>query len=135
MEGVLSKMEKTFVGETNQDLENTLPFVLGTKFDRFVFLSGMVSKNLETGEHIAGTIEEETAQVFENIRLLLESAGSSMDHILTTTVFLADIADFERMNKVYKSYFPTSNSLAARSTVEAKLVGQFKVEIEVIAFI
>lgn len=128
-------MEKTFVGETNQDLENTLPFVLGTKFDRFVFLSGMVSKNLETGEHIAGTIEEETAQVFENIRLLLESAGSSMDHILKTTVFLADIADFERMNKVYKSYFPTSNSLAARSTVEAKLVGQFKVEIEVIAFI
>ena len=128
-------MEKTFVGETNQDLENTLPFVLGTKFDHFVFLSGMVSKNLETGEHIAGTIEEETAQVFENIRLLLESAGSSMDHILKTTVFLADIADFERMNKVYKSYFPTSNSLAARSTVEAKLVGQFKVEIEVIAFI
>ena len=128
-------MEKTFVGETNQDLENTLPFVLGTKFDRFVFLSGMVSKNLETGEHIAGTIEEDTAQVFENIRLLLESAGSSMDHILKTTVFLADIADFERMNKVYKSYFPTSNSLAARSTVEAKLVGQFKVEIEVIAFI
>ena len=95
----------------------------------------MVSKNLETGEHIAGTIEEETAQVFENIRLLLESAGSSMDHILKATVFLADIADFERMNKVYKSYFPTSNSLAARSTVEAKLVGQFKVEIEVIAFI
>lgn len=128
-------MEKTFVGETNQDLENTLPFVLGTKFDRFVFLSGMVSKNLETGEHIAGTIEEETAQVFENIRLLLESAGSSMDHILKATVFLADIADFERMNKVYKSYFPTSNSLAARSTVEAKLIGQFKVEIEVIAFI
>ena len=128
-------MEKTFIGETNQDLENTLPFVLGTKFDRFVFLSGMVSKNLETGEHIAGTIEEETAQVFENIRLLLESAGSSMDHILKATVFLADIADFERMNKVYKSYFPTSNSLAARSTVEAKLVGQFKVEIEVIAFI
>ena len=127
-------MNKELIGY-DPNIPNPLPFVLGTKYGDLVFLSGMVSKDLVTGEHIAGTIEEETAQVFENIKVLLEQAGSSMEKILKTTVFITDIHDFNRMNQVYKTYFPTPASLASRSTVEAKLVGQFKVEIEVVAYV
>ncbi|MCI8649017.1 MAG: hypothetical protein HFG20_02765 [Anaerotruncus sp.] len=130
-------MEKTTIGGSlNQaSAENMLPFALGTQLDRLIFLSGMVSKDLKTGRYIGGTIEEETAQVLENIKVLLEGAGSSMDKILRATVFLADIGDFERMNRVYKRYFPTQTALAARSTVQAKLVGAFQIEIEVTAFV
>lgn len=124
-------MEKQFIGEQPVS-ENALPFALGVRFGSLIFLSGMVSKNLQDGRHIKGTIEEETAQVFENIKALLVQAGSSLDKILKTTVYLADMEDFERMNKVYRTYF---KSPAARSTVQAGLVGEFKIEIEVTAYI
>jgi 2-iminobutanoate/2-iminopropanoate deaminase len=124
-------MDKEFVSSRG---DASLPFVNAVKYGQIIFLSGMVSKNLETGASMYGTIEEETSNVFENIKKLLEGAGSSMDKILKATVFLKDISQFDRMNKIYKSYFSTEKSLATRSTVEVNLVGEYKIEIEVIAY-
>jgi len=125
-------MEKEFVSSRG---DASLPFVNAIKYGQIIFLSGMVSKNLETGEHLYGTIEEETSNVFKNIEKLLNEAGSSNEKILKSTVYMTDISEFDRMNKIYKSYFSTEKSLATRSTVEAKLVGKFKIEIEIVAYI
>lgn len=125
-------MEKECVSSYS---DTSLPFVNAVKYGHLIFLSGMVSKNLETGTSIYGTIEEETTTVFENIKKLLEGAGSSMEKILKTTVYITDISQFDRMNKIYKLYFPSEKSLATRSTVEVGLVGEYKIEIEVIAYI
>ena len=122
---------KEFV--TLENSQSVLPFALGTKHNGVVYLSGMVSKNMLTDEPIPGSIEEETRQTLENIKLLLERAGSSFDKILKATVFLVDMNDFAAMNKVYKEFFDSPEKLASRSTVGTPLVGAFKVEIEVIA--
>lgn len=124
-------MKKEIIKFNNEVVK--LPFVLGTQYGGLIFLSGMVSKDLNTDTPILGTIEEETAQVLHNIKFLLEKAGSSAEKILKTTVYLADMEYFEGMNRVYRDFFSNPSSLAARSTVGTKLVREFKIEIDVIA--
>ena len=93
--------------------------------------SGQIPLNPETGV-MAVSIEEQTAQSLENVKAILEAAGTSMDKVIKTTVFLSDMNDFVRMNEVYATYF-TENQ-PARSAVEvAKLPKDAKIEIEVIA--
>ncbi|HBZ6546391.1 TPA: RidA family protein [Clostridium perfringens] len=107
------------------------PYSQGIKIGDFVYTSGQIPLNPETGV-MAGSIEEQTAQSLENIKAILEAAGTSMDKVIKTTVFLSDMNDFVRMNEVYATYF-TENK-PARSAVEvAKLPKDAKIEIEVIA--
>jgi 2-iminobutanoate/2-iminopropanoate deaminase len=98
----------------------------------FVFVSGQVPLDPATGQIVAGGIAEQTARVFENIKNVLEAAGSSLEQAVKTTVYLKDMGDFAAMNEVYARYF-TANP-PARATVEAaRLPRDVRIEIDCIA--
>ena len=97
----------------------------------FVFVSGQVPTGAD-GKVVAGGIEEQTRQVLENIKAALALAGAGMDDVVKCTVILTDVGEFAAFNKVYASYFPQNPP--ARTTLEAKLVIDIKVEIEAIAY-
>ncbi len=108
------------------------PYSVGVKTDSFIFTAGQAGIIPETGNIIDGGIENETRQTLINIQHILEEAGSSMDLIVKTTVFLRDMADFTRMNTVYSEFFKADPP--ARSTVQvAALPKGAAVEIEAIA--
>jgi 2-iminobutanoate/2-iminopropanoate deaminase len=98
----------------------------------FVFVSGQVGVRPGDGELAGGTIEEQTEQVFANLAAILAGAGTGLDRLVKTTVFLQNLDDFEGMNSVYATH--VGDRPPARSTVEvAKLPSGVLVEIEAIA--
>jgi len=100
----------------------------------FVFAAGQVGTDPKTGILVEGGIVEQTEQVIKNLSAVLKAAGTSLDAAVKTTVFLADINDFAKMNEVYAKHFKTP--FPARSTVQvARLPRDAKVEIEVIALL
>lgn len=108
------------------------PYSLGIKTETFVFTAGAAGILPETGNVIEGGIENETRQTLANLKNVLEAAGSSMDMVVKTTVFLRDMADFTRMNAVYAEFF--TGEPPARTTVQAAaLPKNAAVEIEAIA--
>lgn len=97
----------------------------------FVFTSGQIAINPATGNVEAETIEDQTKQVCENLKAVLEAAGSSLEKVVKTTCFLDDMADFAAFNAVYGEYF---TGKPARSCVAAKALPKgVKCEVEVIA--
>lgn len=99
-----------------------------------IFLSGQGAVNPQTNQVMPGTIEEETALAMENIRIILEEAGTSINNLLQVRVYLADIREYGRFNKVYQRYF--KKDLPARSCIQAsKLPFDIRVEIDAIGFI
>lgn len=110
------------------------PYSAGVKAKRFIYTAGQIGLFPQTGAMTAGGIEAETRQVLTNVRGILEAAGSSMDQVIKTTVFLTTMDDFARMNAVYAEFFPTEPP--ARTTVAvAGLPKGALVEIEVVALI
>lgn len=108
------------------------PYSLGIKTETFVFTAGAAGIIPETGNVIEGGIENETRQTLANLKNVLEAAGSSMDMVVKTTVFLRDMADFTRMNAVYAEFF--TGEPPARTTIQAAaLPKNAAVEIEAIA--
>jgi 2-iminobutanoate/2-iminopropanoate deaminase len=98
----------------------------------FVFTSGQIPTDPSTGQFVEGGIREQTEQVLRNLSKVLEAAGTSLERVVKTTVFLADMNDFAAMNEVYGRFF-TENP-PARSTVEAaRLPRDAQVEIDVVA--
>jgi len=98
----------------------------------FVFVSGQLALRPGDKELSGGTIEEQTEQVFSNLAAILEAAGTGLDRLVKTTVFLQDLADFQGMNSVYATH--VGDTPPARSTVEvAALPSGALVEIEAIA--
>ena len=98
----------------------------------FVFVSGQVPLDPATGQIVEGGIAEQTARVFENIKNVLEAAGSSLEQAVKTTVYLKDMGDFTPMNEVYARYFHANPP--ARATVEAaRLPRDVRIEIDCIA--
>ena len=126
-------MEKKKIIKVRSAVAETVPLSPGVSFGRLLFVSGQVSKDLNTGSPRLGAIEEETEQVLQNVEAILKEAGSSFECVLKTTVFLRDIKDFPRMNEVYKKHFPVGSP--ARSTVGVSLAGDYKVEIEAVAYV
>ncbi len=111
------------------------PYSQGNIFGNLLFTSGQVPLDPSTGEIIGTTVEEQTEQVFKNIKAILEEAGSSLDKVLKTTVFIKDMNDFGKMNEVYAKFF-TEGSFPSRSAVEvARLPKDVLVEIETIAYL
>jgi 2-iminobutanoate/2-iminopropanoate deaminase len=97
----------------------------------FVFVSGQIPIN-QQGDMVAGDIVVQTVQVLENLKVILEAADLSLKDVVKTTVFLADMADFPGMNRVYGEFFPTDPP--ARSTVQvAAMARNAAVEIEAVA--
>jgi len=98
-----------------------------------VFTSGQIGIDPRTGQMAQG-LEEQTKQVFRNLVTVLEAAGSSTEHILKATVFLADMADYNAMNELYRTQF--KGDPPARTTVQvARLPRDARIEIEVVAII
>jgi 2-iminobutanoate/2-iminopropanoate deaminase len=105
-----------------------------TKGARTVYCSGQIPLDPGTGELVAGGIEQQTARVLENLDAVLEAAGAAFRHVVKTTVFLVDLADFAKMNEVYGRAF--AHHAPARSTVQvAALPRGARVEIEAIAVV
>ena len=108
------------------------PYSQGIKANGFVFASGQIGLDPATGEFVKGGIAEQSRQVLLNVKNVLEAAGSGLDKVVKTTVFLKDINDFAAMNAVYSEFFKTV--CPARSAVQvAALPKGALVEIEVIA--
>jgi len=98
----------------------------------FVFAAGQIPLDPRTGQLVPGDIRVQTRRVLENLKAVLEAAGSSMDRVVKTTVFLRDLNDFGAANEIYGEYF--RESPPARSTVQvAKLPRDAAVEIEAVA--
>jgi len=108
------------------------PYSQAIRAGGFVFVSGQLALRPGDKELQGGTIEEQTEQVFANLRAILEEAGTSLERLVKTTVFLQDLGDFQGMNSVYAQH--VGETPPARSTVEvAKLPSNALVEIEAIA--
>jgi 2-iminobutanoate/2-iminopropanoate deaminase len=108
------------------------PYSQAIRANGFVFLSGQVAFDPATGYLVEGGVTQQTARVMENLRAVLESAGSSLDKVVKTTVYLKSMEDFGKMNEIYGRFFPAEPP--ARSTVEvARLPRDVRVEIDVIA--
>jgi 2-iminobutanoate/2-iminopropanoate deaminase len=101
----------------------------------FIFVAGQGPINPGTGKLELGDAREETKRVFENLRAILQAAGSSLDHVVKCNVYLRDINDFAAMNEVYQTYF--SAPFPARTTIQAAgLPGEgLRVEIDCIAYV
>jgi 2-iminobutanoate/2-iminopropanoate deaminase len=100
----------------------------------FVFTAGQIPIIPATGELLAGDVGQQTRQVLENLKAILEAAGASLGTVVKTTVFLKDMTDFAAMNAVYGTYF--RDVPPARSTIEvARLPKDARVEIEAVAVV
>jgi 2-iminobutanoate/2-iminopropanoate deaminase len=110
------------------------PYSQAIKAGGFVFVSGQIPTDPQTGEFVAGGITEQTEQVLKNLKAVLEASGSSLDQVVKTTVFLADMKEFSGMNEVYATFF--SGAPPARATVAAAgLPRDARVEIEAVALV
>ena len=110
------------------------PYSQAIKANGFVFVSGQLALKPGENEIMAGGITEQAEQVFANLRAILEAAGTSLDNLVKTTVFLQNLDDFAGMNDVYAKH--VGDRPPARSTVEvAKLPSGALVEIEAIAVV
>jgi len=108
------------------------PYSQAIRANGFLYLSGQVALDPKTGEMTGADIRQQTERVFENVKGILEAAGSNLHHVVKTTVFLKDMNDFAAMNEVYGKYF--TSAPPARSTVQvSRLPKDALVEIEVIA--
>jgi 2-iminobutanoate/2-iminopropanoate deaminase len=98
----------------------------------FIFVAGQGPTNPQTGKRELGDVRSETKRTFENVRAILQAAGSSLEHVIKCNVYLRDINDFAAMNEVYARFFTTP--FPARTTIQAgALPGGIAVEIECIA--
>ena len=108
------------------------PYSQAIAIDNLVFTAGQVALDPKSGELVGRTTAEQTEQVFANLKAVLAAAGTSLQNVVKSTVYLADMADFAQMNEVYAKHFGTHKP--ARSTVQAAgLPKHARVEIDVIA--
>ncbi|HYA04047.1 MAG TPA: RidA family protein [Syntrophobacteria bacterium] len=110
------------------------PYSQAVKAGGTVFLSGQIALDPKSGELVPGDIQAQTRQVLGNIKAVLAAAGSSLERVVKTTVFLTSMDDFPKMNSVYGEFFPANPP--ARATVEVcRLPKEAVVEIEVVALV
>jgi 2-iminobutanoate/2-iminopropanoate deaminase len=112
------------------------PYSQGIKAGDFVFTAGQAGVDPATGKLVEGGIAEQTRQVLNNIQVILEAAGTSLDRVVKVGVFLQDMADFQAMNAIYAEFFPPDKNPPARTTVQAaKLPLGALVEIDAVALV
>lgn len=117
---------------TNRGPKPIGPYSQAVKSNGFLFLSGQVALDPQSGELVGTDVRQQTERVMENVKGIVEAGGSSLHRVVKTTVFLKDMNDFAVMNEVYARYFTLSPP--ARSTIQAaRLPKDALVEIEAIA--
>ena len=108
------------------------PYSQGIRIGDFLFTSGQIALDPATGEMCSGEIEQETEKTLQNIEAILKAGGLSLIHVVKTTVYLADLNHFSRMNQVYEQFFSTNKPARACVQVAALPKGA-KVEIDAVA--
>jgi 2-iminobutanoate/2-iminopropanoate deaminase len=114
-------------------LKPSAPYSHCVRAGNLLFIAGQVGVDPANGKLKGDSIKEQTEQALSNMATILEAAGSSMENVVKTTVFISDFGDFGEMNRTYERFFPTNQP--ARSTVQVVLFNGFKVEIDAIAVI
>ncbi len=110
------------------------PYSVALTLGNLLFVSGQGPAYPDTGEIVKGGFEEQARVVFENLRAILEDAGSSLEHVLKVTVFMSDMDNYERLNAMYGEYFGTAPPV--RTTVQvARLPFDIMLEVDVIAYV
>ena len=118
--------------QTKQAPDAIGPYSQAVIANGFVFTSGQIPIDPATGQFVSGGIAEQTQQVLKNLKAVLEAAGTDLQQVVKTTVYLADMQDFTAMNEVYATFFGAEPP--ARSTVQAaRLPKDARVEIDVVA--
>ncbi|GAV23816.1 RidA family protein [Carboxydothermus pertinax] len=108
------------------------PYSQAIKVNGFLFVSGQIGINPQTGELVTGGVEAQTKQIMENIRQILSAAGMEFSHVVKTTIFITNMDDFATVNKIYSEYF--GKVFPARSCIAvANLPKGALVEVEVVA--
>ena len=108
------------------------PYSQAVEVNGFVYCSGQIALDAQSGDVLTGPVEEQTRKVMENVKSVLKAADLELSHVFKTLIFLTDMGDFSKVNEVYASYF--SSEPPARSCVEvSQLPKGVNVEIEVIA--
>jgi 2-iminobutanoate/2-iminopropanoate deaminase len=110
------------------------PYSQGIRTDQFVFTAGQIPLDPATGSLVEGPIEDQTRRVLDNVRAVLQAAGSGLDRVVKMTVFMTDFGDFKRMNAVYAEYFPDAPPARSAVQVSALPLG-VDIEMEAIALI
>ncbi len=108
------------------------PYSQAVRAGNFLYTSGQIPINPETGEIVEGDTAKQTEQVLKNLKAVLEAGGATLENVVKTTVFLKDMADFAVMNEVYARYF-TENQPARSAVQAARLPKDVGVEIEAVA--
>jgi reactive intermediate/imine deaminase len=98
-----------------------------------VYVAGQVAFSPRTGQVVEGGFEEQAVQVFENVKAILEGAGSSTANVVRVNVYLTDLTNFSKMNEIYRRYF--TEVFPARTTVGVQLAGEYMIEVDCIAVI
>jgi 2-iminobutanoate/2-iminopropanoate deaminase len=108
------------------------PYSQAIRAGDFLFVSGQIPIDPATGALVTGTTAEQTHRVCRNLGAILAAAGTTFDHVVKTTVYLADMSEFGAMNEVYATYFPSP--APARATIQAaRLPRDVRVEIDLVA--
>ena len=101
-----------------KNAQTVLPFSPGVISNGFLFVSGQVGTNPQTGKLVPGGIEAETTQTIQNIKTILDEAGVTFDDVVNVTVYLSNMDEFPKMNAIYQTYFK-AGSYPARATIGA----------------
>ncbi|KYH13178.1 RidA family protein [Staphylococcus kloosii] len=116
---------------TNNAPEALGPYSHATEINGFLFTSGQIPLNTD-GQIVSDDVQEQTRQVLENLKVVLDAAGSDIESVVKATIFIKDMNEFQKINEIYGEYFDAHQP--ARSCVEvARLPKDVKVEIELIA--
>lgn len=110
------------------------PYSQAIRTDQFVFTAGQIPLDPATGILVEGSIEDQTRRVLDNVRAVLEAAGTGLGSVVKMTVFMTDLGDFKRMNAIYAGYFPEAPPARSAVQVSALPLGA-DIEIEAIALI
>jgi 2-iminobutanoate/2-iminopropanoate deaminase len=110
------------------------PYSQAVRANGFLFVSGQIAIDPKTQQVVAGNASVQTERVLENLKAIVEAAGTNLEHVVKTTVYLADFEDYSAMNEVYSRYFEQNRP--ARSTVETpRLPRNVRIEIDLIALL
>lgn len=110
------------------------PYSQAIRAGDFLFVSGQIPLDPSTGALVGGDVQAQTRRVLENLSAILRAAGASLEHVVKTTVYLADMADFPTMNEVYATFF--TSAAPARATVQvSRLPRDVRVEIDAVAYL
>ena len=113
--------------------KSTGAYSAAVEIDGWVYLSGQGPVDPKTAQPVRGTIEDETHYTLNQVKIILEAAGCTLNDVVKSTVHLADMEDFDRYNATYKEFFKDVAVLPARTTVQSVLWNEIQIEIDVVA--